>query len=239
MEYRVGGNEVLVTLERSYVAEDDAALLQQVTRFKPFVDYLTTFKPQDFVVSVFTISNISLIAGRVSAVAGTLTLKHKLTKELRVEPITLTDAATVVVLPVITVGTTHYAVLVKRPRIAVGGASIAEAFTGHFGKDGNLVADGGDLLKALGLHVSEKTCSALSNEDIVLGHEGQAPVKIVRATKIFTEQSFDDAMATPITSEDGTSLEVIELDQVMYSTSDLKAIVAASLLQRTASATSK
>ena len=234
MEYRVGGNEVLLTLDRAYVADDDTALLQQVSRFKPLVDYLTTFKPQNVTVSTLTITNVQQIAGRVAAVRGMLTVKHKETKDTITQPLVLADEAPSVVLPVITVGQKHYAVLVRRPRLPVGGAEVTEAFEGTFRKeDGAFVAEGAELLKALGLQVTDKTCSALSNDDVTLGNEGSAPVKLLRASKIFTEQSFADATQTAIVSEDGSaSLVVVPMEEVSTASSDLKAIVAASVFMR-------
>jgi hypothetical protein len=233
MEFRVGGNEVLLSLDRAYIAEDDTALLQQISRFKPLVDYLTTFKPQDFVVSTLTVTNVSIIAGRISAVRGVVTLKRKSTKATQAEPLFLSDQQPAIVLPVITVGARHFAVLISRPRLAIGGAPITEAFEGTFGEDGAFQTEGADLLHALGLQITEKSCSTLSSDDISIGDSGAPPFKVLRATKVFTEQSFNDAMQSTIASEDGLSrLVVVPMDEVAAASTDLKANVAASLFLR-------
>jgi hypothetical protein len=234
MEFRVGGHEVLLSLDKAYVAEDDTALLQQVSRFKPLVDYLTTFKPADLTLSTLVISNVNLIAGRVAGIRGHITLKHKTTKATRTEPLALSDEHRCVVLPVLSVGDRYYAVLVRRPRLAIGGEFITEAFEGTFAKeDGAFVAEDDVLLQGIGLQVTEKTCSALAGEDINMGVEGSAPVKVLRASKVYTEQSFDEMNKTLMVSEDGrSSLVIIPVEDVPSHSVDLKAIVAASLFLR-------
>lgn len=234
MEFRVGGNEVLLSLERSYVSEDDTALLQQISRFKPLVDYLTTFKPQDHVVSTLTVANVASVAGRIASIRGTLGLKDKASKTVTTQPLFLSDDAPAVVLPVILVGQRNYAVLISRPKLAIGGAVAVEAFEGSFRKDdGSFVAEGSELLKALGLQITDKTCSALTAEDVCLGNEGLAPVKVLRASKTFSEQSFAEATATPIVSEDGSArLVVVPMEEVAQVSSDLKANLAASVFLR-------
>jgi hypothetical protein len=231
MEYRVGGTEVLLTLDKAYVAEDDTALLQQVSRFKPLVDYLTTFKPQDSVVSVLTINNVTTIAGRIASIRGRITLKHKVTKETQTEALALSDESRAVVLPVLSVGTAQYAALVRRPRLAIGGALITEAFEGTFAKeDGAFVAEGSELLKALGFHITDKTCSALSSEAISFS-DGNPPVKVLRASKVFTDSAFADATRSAIQSDDAT-LVIVPIEEVATQSTDAKAVVAASLLLR-------
>lgn len=228
MELRVGGNELLLCLDRAYVSDDETALLQQVARFKPLVDYLTTFKPSDFTLSVYTVANVGFVASRVSSVSGHITLKHSATKELLTQPLTLSDDASVVVLPMITVGTNHYAVLVERARVAVGGEKVAEAFSGSFGKDGAFVTECGELLNALGFQITEKTCTALANDEMVLGQEGNKPLRIVRASRTFTQESYDDAMRSAIATDDA-KLVVVPLADVAATSTDMKAVLAASL----------
>lgn len=229
MELRVGGNEVFLCFSRAYVAEDDAALLQQISKFKPLVDYLTTFKPQDLTVSTITVTNVTMIASRVFSIIFDLTLVHSKSRESCTQTVKLEDSVQCVVLPILSVGTSHYAALVARPRVALGGEFILEAFSGAFGKDGLLTAPSIGLLECVGLQVSEKTTVALSNEEICLGDE-LGPVRILKATKAISQQTFDDAFASAQPDELGARLVAIPLEEVITNhTSDMKAVVAATL----------
>jgi hypothetical protein len=230
MELRVGGNEVLLTLHAAYVTDDDTAHLQQVARFKPLLDYLTEYKPAgDVYISAMIVTNVTFIANRVASVVVDVDLKNKATKESLVQTLALSDDVPVVVLPVLSVGTKHYAMLVTRPAVAIGGEAIVEAFAGAFNKDGSFNATDSDLLSDVGFPVSEKTCTALTAEEVSLGHEGQRPVRLLKANKTFTQDSYDDAFSHPVKRGDAT-LTLVLLEDVASVSADMKAVLAAALV---------
>lgn len=229
MELRIGGNEVFLSLGRAFYTADENALLQQVSRFKPLIDYLTTFKPQDFTISLMSVAAVSFIANRISDVTLDVTLKHKTTKENLQQVLTVAEETRTVVLPVMLVGNTMYAALVQRPRVAAGGHTVVEAFAGDFAKDGTFNAEGKELLDAVGFQISEKSCTALTKEDISLGDEGQGPVRILKASKAFSQQSFDEAFGGQPVTSGSSKLIAVPLESVAAESTDMKAVLAASL----------
>ena len=230
MELRIGGNETFLCLNKAFHTADENALLQQVSRFKPLVDYLTTFKPADFSLSIMSIASVTFIASRIADVTFDVTLKHKTTKETSTQVLTLQDDTRVVVLPVMSVGNRQYAALVRRPRVAAGGHDAVEAFCGTFAKDGSFNAEGKELLEKVGFSVAEKTCTALGNGELLsVGDEGQPGVTVLKATKVFSQASFDETFGGAPVTHGASVLAAIPLEEVAANSTDVKAVLAASL----------
>lgn len=232
MELRIGGNEVNLSLSKTFVAEDEGALLLQISKHKPLADYLTKWKPADgSSLSSMTVVSVDMIASRIASILVEVTLVHAKTKAKLSQRVRLSDEVRSVVLPVaMLAGGKPAAVLIERRRIATGGELQLEAIEGTFGKDGTLtnsvVPAVLKLFDSIGWSITEKTCTALSMDDVSLGADS-TPVRLLQATKIFGAESLNEALAA---SKDGdVRLVAVDLDLVPTTTTDLKACVAASL----------
>jgi hypothetical protein len=277
-EFRVGGNEVLLSLSPEYRAfEEDGVtatnsgeavsnLLGNVQRFKPFVDYLTAFKaPAECELTTVVIKNVGQIGTRIASVTCDVTLRHSKSGKSVMQPVHLdSDVVPVAVLPVIEVTDSNnsnsnngisagrYAVLFSRARLALGARSVLDIPIGFFeGGSGASKSSSSakplqvtngialDDLAAAGFtaaHLTEKMCSPLSTgEDVVTGYEGQTPIRITYAKRTCSSQDVEGLLAVASSSEQkngGTtaSFVLVPLEDVATRTSDIHAILAASLL---------
>ena len=233
MDLRISGTEVFVQLDKGYVAEDDAALLQEVSKFKPLADWITKFRPTDFNLSVIVIRSISKVAQRISSIVFEVTLVSKSSKENLVQTVTLCDEPTqVVLLPILVVDGKKYGALVNSTRVALGSVNVTEAFTGFFQKDGSFESQAATaLLDPVGIATSEKYCQSLSEEDISLGDDGFPPVRPMYLEKAISKAEFDNFFgASNKTTNDAGTLVAYPLEEVASNTSDIKAILTASLV---------
>lgn len=293
-EFRVGGNEVLLSLSPEYrsensnesTAEAAAALLGAVQRFKPFVDYLTSFKaPAECDITTVVVKNIGQIGGgatngRISSITCDVTLRHSKTNKSITQPIHLeSDAVPAVVLPVLEVADAdeannnnngggdkkqlsiagRYAVLFPRARLALGAKVVLDCPTGFFEvASGDKKSAGKPLQITNGIsqadleragftpqHLTEKMCTPLStSEDIITGYEGQVPVRVMASKRSCTAADVEEMLAemaefslqqqqqstTSATAATLPPLVLVPLEDVASRTSDINAVLAASLL---------
>lgn len=267
-EFRVGGNEVLLSLAPEYRldasagadASDVGALLGAIQRFKPFVDYLTAFKaPAECELTTVVIKNVGQIGQRISSVTCDVTLRHAKSNNSITQPVHLaSDQVPAVVLPILEVAggdqgkdmtSGKYAVLFPRARLALGSKTVLDAPFGYFDAASSSAGDkksasAGPLnvtngisaedLAAAGFtaqHLTEKMCTPLSKEDMVAGYEGQVPVRIFACKRTCTVGDVERMLST---TADGDKKQppfvLVPLEDVVSRTSDIHAVLAASLL---------
>lgn len=231
MDLRVSGVEVLLTLHRAYVTNDDTALLQQVSKFKPLADWITNFRPSGFTLSQITVRNVTFVAQRISSVTFDVVLVSKKdhTADLT-QTVTLNDEpVAVVLLPIVTVGSERYGVLVSQLRLAADASAVEEAFLGHFVKDGSFECRTVGLLAAAGINTTEKNCVSLASEEFSVGEEGLPPVRFMHTTKTMTKSDFDANFNKGSATVDGVLVARPLKEIAQSSAADLKARLAASL----------
>jgi hypothetical protein len=257
-ELRIGANEVLLSLAPEYRTADSSAdatatLLGAVQRFKPFIDLLTAFKaPAECELTTVVVKNVGQIGTRISSVVLDVTLRNAKTKAAVTQPVLLdADTVSAVVLPVIDVvdsdpnssvtATGGFAVLFPRARLALGSQTLLVAPVGFFsGSDAgggavqNLQLTNGvtsDDLASAGFraqHLTERMCTPLAGEDIVTGYEGQAPVRVFASRRSCTAAELQELIAARDTLE--RPFVLVPLEDVAARTTDINAILAASLL---------
>ncbi|CUF39520.1 Hypothetical protein, putative [Bodo saltans] len=226
MELRVAGHEVLLTLNKSYCCEDESTILQAVAKFKPLVDYLTKLNTEGFQLSSLTILNVSYIAQRIVYVTFDALFASVKTRDTVSQVITLSDDTVAAYLPVVKNNDVSYAVLVEQKRIPVGGASVVEAFSGVQLTNKNFSGPNASLLAAANLPVEGLT--SLTANEVVVGNEGSAPTVFLSSTTEVSDAEL--ARLQSGVSEDGASIVVIALEDVISKAVDVKAAVAAALL---------
>lgn len=226
MELRVAGHEVLLTLNKSYCSEDESSVLQAVAKFKPLVDYLTKLSTEGFQLSTLTVKNVRYIAQRIVYVTFDALVASIKTRDTVSQTITLSDDVLAAYLPVVTCNGISYALLVEQKRIPCGGASVVEAFNGVQLPNGNFSGPTASLLSAVNIPV--EGLKSLTTNDIVVGNEGTAPTVFLSSTKEVSEAEL--AQLQNASSEDGAKVVVIPLEDVIGTTVDVKAAVAAALI---------
>lgn len=268
MELNVGGNEVRLSLAPEYRVSSadgnsaDAAtnLLGAVQRYKPFVDYLTSFKaPAECELTTIVIKNVGQIGQRIASITLDVTLRHAKTNSSITQPLHLeSDRAPSVILPVIEVAAEadgssaggQFAVLIPRARLALGAKVSLDAPMGYFesaaaadqpgaksnaGKPIQLTNVKQEFLDQAGFtakHLTEGMCKPLSTNDIVTGYEGQAPVQLLVARRSCSMKELSDLMQ-PFQQQGGSEAPfvLVPLEDVPNRTTDIHAILAASLFR--------
>ena len=228
MELRVGGNEVYLSMHSDNVCDDKAGTLQQVSKFKPLVDYLTKFHPTEFSIAAMTVRNVRWVAQRIVSVVVDVKFTGK-NRQSMVRSVLLSEETIHVVLPVLVVGDKSYAVLLSSPHVLLGGANINEAFSGIFLKDGTFECEYAELLKRADLHVTDRACTALTAEDVSL--DSDRSVRLMQFPKVLTQREFAATFSDAGLPHVGdASLVVCPLSEVTSKTTDLKALLAASMI---------
>lgn len=226
MELRVAGHEVLLNVHQSYCADDESAVIANVSKYKPLLDYLTKVVLDDVALSAITIRNVATISQRIASVTVDVEfVKMGPSRERSTETIILSEDPTAVFLPTVESGGKRFAVLVQQPKVATGGQNVAGAFVGTNPKPGVFSGVGEDLLRTVG--IDAYGLKTLNQRDVVLGNEGTAPVKFLSSMKIVSEAD----LASIAEAADATGkIVLMDLEDVPSMCADLKACVAASLL---------
>lgn len=225
MELRVAGNEVLLSLHRTYCAEDDSAVLQAVSKFKPLMDYLTKLNTDGFALSTLLVRNVQYVAQRIVQVHLDALFQAKGALDTITDSITLSDESLAVYLPVVVCSGVKYGVLVAEPLVAIGGQSIAHALCGVQSKPGAFTSAHNELLSSNGFAVDGLT--SMSANELVVGHEGLAPSKFLTSTRVVTEDEL--AALQSLAAVGGVSLVIQAVEDIVTNSQDLKATVAAAL----------
>mmetsp|Transcript_66519 Transcript_66519/g.77190 ORF Transcript_66519/g.77190 Transcript_66519/m.77190 type:complete len:235 (+) Transcript_66519:59-763(+) len=231
MDLRVAGHEVFLTLHRTYCADDDSTVLQAVSKFKPLMDYLTKLNTEGFQLSSLTVRNVQYVATRiVSVTMDTLFASSKKGERDTVsECITLSDDCVCVYLPVLQMASGEkLGVLVNQCRPTIGGQAHTEAFFGVQLKPGSFSGSLTELLANASIPLDGLTVIPAPH-DLIVGNEGIGPIKLLTSTKANVTEA-DVQTIQGLTSPCGAKLVVEPLQDILSSSSDLRATVAAALL---------
>ena len=225
MDLRVAGHEVVLSLHRTYVSDDDVHVLQSVAKYKPLVDYLTKLHTEDFKLSNIVIRNVVLIAHRIGSITVDM-LFSGANRETISQTVVLTDEVQSLLLPVVTSGDEKYAVLVESARLGLCGASVPELFIGSQGKAGSFSGPHVQLLTNNGF--TFEGIANLGPAELNVGQDGQAPLRFSVVNKTMDAAALEKLKGSA--TEDAKLIVVPLLDVVRNQIGDLKTLTAVSLV---------
>lgn len=176
MEFKIRGENVLLTTHKTYCEVGEQNGLQAVSLYSPFLKFSTECEKRGPVPRAFIIRNIFRFAHRVVGIL--MDVEYVDSTGVKVtHTVHLTDQSPAVLLPVIHVGEKAYALLIRHRRIATSMKLVTEAITGMVGPNGEFSCKEHErALEKVGVQlsssqlISERTFTIGGDEEGALGY---------------------------------------------------------------------
>ena len=233
MNLSVGSHDIFLQLHPAYCSSDDGSLLQQVSKYRPLVDWLTKFRPDASLhkLSQITICNVSWVSKRIESVALDVEFISTSEGAPRItQSFSLTEYPQTVLIPLLKVNGTQFPLLVRQERAALGGQVSEEAFIGNVNADG-FEGPHSAILISMGFNLAPTALTELRSGSLSFA-DGLPPANFA---KVELEIPQDEAQQFLEQGgklfEGGVYVKALTQSEVLSSSSDLKTVLACTLLQ--------
>ena len=232
MNISVGSHNVFLQLHPAYCSSDDGSLLQQVSKYRPLVDWLTKFRPEARLhkISQITVCNASWVAKRLESVSIDVEFVSADGSARITQSFTLTDFSQTVLVPILKVNGSQYPILIRQSRAALGGEQCEEFFVGNVTADG-FEGPNSALLKNIGFNLTPTALTELRPGNLSFA-DGLPPANFAKAELDAPHSDAQELLQVGgKTFPGGITLKALTISEVLASSSDLKTILACTLLQ--------